>query len=61
MGNKIYYLNSMYACPVCNSILKQAKSDMLILRCMCCNSLFKAVDTFHSADVLQYEEIEIKK
>ena len=57
--NNTFELNSTYACPICNNIVRRAKSEKLILRCCNCNNIFEAIDLGHVDGTNTYKLVHV--
>ena len=46
-------------CPKCSGMLQTMNSDEIILRCVDCNTFFRAIDYGQAEAELEFEEVKI--
>ena len=59
MRYTIFFRSSRSICPKCGGQTQQLNSDEIILRCIDCNTFYKAVDRGQAEAELEFEEVEV--
>ena len=59
MKNIIFFRSARTLCPLCGGITKQLYSDDIILRCIDCNTFFRAIGLGKAEAELEFEEVQI--
>ena len=55
----MFFKSVRTVCPKCGGQTKQLNSDEIILRCIDCNTFYKAVDYGQAEAELEFEEVQV--
>ena len=60
MQHIVFYKATKAVCPVCGGLLRTLKSDEIILQCIDCHVILKAIGHGHAESELLCEKVEFK-
>ena len=59
MKHIIFFRSTKTVCPLCGGVTEQLYSDDIIIRCIDCNTYYRAIGKGHAEAELEFEEITI--